>query len=131
MSEMNEVLFVHDKKNIQMKFGCAILFFDYGLQFTKSKKHVEELFSAVECFTKLFTAFGSAIFILCCDCLFHWFDDLIEQEFVNCVDEIDDFQRVICINDLLTMSEPPPTRCERFSSDVIYFDEICDNCKKH
>ena len=29
------------------------------------------------------------------------------------------------------MSEPPPTRCEQFSSDVIYFNEICDNCKKH
>ena len=29
------------------------------------------------------------------------------------------------------MSELPPTRDERFSSDVIYFDEICDNCKKH
>ena len=29
------------------------------------------------------------------------------------------------------MSELPPTRCERFSSDVIYVDEICDDCKKH
>ena len=27
------------------------------------------------------------------------------------------------------MSEPPPS--ERFSSDVINFDEICDNCKKY
>ena len=29
------------------------------------------------------------------------------------------------------MSEPLPTRCEWSSSDVIYFYEICDNCKKH
>ena len=34
------------------------LFFDYGLQLTKSKKNVEELLSAVECLiiTKLITA---------------------------------------------------------------------------
>ena len=32
--------------------------------------------------------------------LFYWFDDLINQEFVDCVDEIDDCQRVICINNL-------------------------------
>ena len=63
----------------------------------KVKKNVEELFSAVECLimTKLITAervtaFGSDIFILCCDHIFHWFDDLIDQEFVNCVEEIDD-----------------------------------------
>ena len=29
------------------------------------------------------------------------------------------------------MSESPPTRCERFPSDVTYFDKICDNCKEH
>ena len=29
------------------------------------------------------------------------------------------------------MNEPPSTSCEQFSSDVIYFDKICDNCKKH
>ena len=63
----------------------------------KVKKNVEELFSAVECLiiTKLITvervtAFGSDIFILCCDHIFYWFDDLIDQESVNCVDEIDD-----------------------------------------
>ena len=86
--------------------------------------------------TKLITAekviaFGSDIFILYCDRIFYWFHDLIDQEFIDSVDEIDDCQRVICINHLPTMSEPPPTRCEQFSSDVIYFDEICDICKKH
>ena len=29
------------------------------------------------------------------------------------------------------MSEPPSTRCERFSSDAIFFYEICNNCKKN
>ena len=123
------------QENIQMKFGCAIV---YGPQLTKSKKNVEELFSAVECLivTKLIITervipFGFDIFILCCDRIFYWFDDLIDQGFVDCVDEIDDCQRVIHINNLLTMSKPPPTRCERFSSGVIFFDEICDNCKKH
>ena len=113
-------------------------FFDCGLQLIKGKKNVHELFSAIECLviTKLITAervidFGSDIFILCCDCIFYWFDDLINQESFNCVDEIDDCQRVICINNLITMSEPSPIRFERFSSDVMYFDEICDNCKKH
>ena len=77
------------------------------------------------------TAFGSDIFILCCDRIFYWFDDLIDQEFVDCVDETDDCQRLIHINNLLTMSEPLPTRYERFSSDVIFFEEICDDCKKH
>ena len=72
--------------------------------------------------------FGSDIAILCCDRIFYWFDDLIHQELV---DSVDDCQRVIHINDLLTMNELPPTRCEQFSSDVIYFDEICDDCKKH
>ena len=57
-------------------------------------------------------AFGSDIFILCCDCVFNWFDESIDQEFVDRVDEIDDCQRVICINNLLAMFEPPPTRCE-------------------
>ena len=54
-----------------MKFGCAIV---YEPQLTRSKKNVEELFSAVErlIITKLITAerviaFGSDIFILCCD----------------------------------------------------------------
>ena len=75
--------------------------------------------------------FLALFLILCCDRIFYWFDDLIDQEFVNCVDEIDDGQRVICINNLLTMSEPPPARCERLSSDVIYCYKICDNCKKH
>ena len=95
----------------------------------KVKKNVGELFSAVECLiiTKLITAerviaFGSDIFISCCDHIFYWFDNLIDQEFVDSVDEIDDCQRVICINDLPTMRQPPPTRCEQFSSDVIYFD---------
>ena len=113
-----------------------LLFFDFNL--LKVKKNVKELFSAVECLiiTKLITAerviaFGSDLFILWCDCIFYYFDDLIGQEFVDCVDETDDCQGVIHINNLLTMSGPPPTRCERFSSDVIFFDEICDNCKKH
>ena len=61
---------------------------------------------------------------------FYWFES-IDQEFVDHVDEINNCQRVICINNLLTMSEPPPTRCEQFSSNVIFFDEICDNCNKH
>ena len=112
--------------------------FDFGRQLTKSKRNIEELFSAVECLiiTKLITAervitFGSDIFILCCNRIFYWFEDLIDQEFVDSVDETDDRQRVIHINNLLTMSEPLPTRCERFSSGVIFFDEICDNVKKH
>ena len=29
------------------------------------------------------------------------------------------------------MIEPPPTRCELLFSDIIFFDEICDNCKKY
>ena len=113
-------------------------FFDFLLQLTKCKKNVEELFSTVEILiiTKLITAerviaFGSDIFILCCDRIFYWFDDFIDQELIDCVDETDDCQRVIQINNLLTMSEPPPTRCERFFLDIIFFDEICDNCKKH
>ena len=115
-----------------------LFFSDFGLQLTKCKKNVEELFSAVEILiiTKLITAerviaFGSDIFILCCDRIFYWFDDFIDQELIDCVDETDDCQRVIQINNLLTMSEPPLTRCDRFSLDIIFFDEICDNCKKH
>ena len=126
------------QKNIQMKFGCVIVFLIMDFNFLKVKKNVEVLSSAVEylIITKLITAekviaFGSDIFILCCDRIFYWFHDLIDQEFIDSVDEIDDCQRVICINHLPTMSEPPPTRCEQFSSDVIYFDEICDICKKH
>ena len=128
---MNGVLFQHDDtKKYPNEIRLCDCFFDYRLQLFKSKKNIEELFSTVECqiIIKLFTverviAFGSAIFILCCDCIFYWFDDIVV--------EIDDCQRIIPINNLLTMSELPPTRDERFSSDVIYFDEICDNCKKH
>ena len=136
---MNEVLFLHDDtKKYPNEVRFCDCFFDDGLQLTKGKKNVEESFSAVRCLiiTKLITAervmaFGSDIFILCCDRIFYWFDDLIDQEFVDSVDEIDDCQRVICIYNLLTMSESPPTRCERFPSDVTYFDKICDNCKEH
>ena len=135
---MNEVFFLHsDTKKYSNEIPLCDCFYDIGLQLTKSKKNVEELFSAVDCLiiTKLITAervivFGSDIFIRCCNPMFYWFDDLIDQEFVHCVDETDVFQRVIHINNLLTMSERPPTRCERFSSDAIFFDEICDNCKK-
>ena len=56
-----------------MKFSCAIV---YRPQLTKSKKNVGELLSVVECLiiTKLITAerviaFGSDIFVLCCDCI--------------------------------------------------------------
>ena len=136
---MNEVLFLHDDtKKYPNEVRFCDCFFDDGLQLTKGKKNVEESFSAVRCLiiTKLITAervmaFGSDIFILCCDRIFYWFDDLIDQEFVDSVDEIDDCQRVICIYNLLTMSESPPTRYERFPSDVTYFDKICDNCKEH
>ena len=136
---MNEVLFLHSStKKYPNEIRLCDCFYDFGLQLTKSKKNVEELFSAVECLiiTKLITAerviaFVSHIFIFCCDCIFYWFDDLIDQEFVDCVDETDDCQRVIQINNLLTMSEPLPSRCKRFSSDVIFFHEIYDNCKKH
>ena len=96
---MNEMLFLHnDTKKYTNEIQLCDCF-DYGLQLTKSKKNVEELFSAVECLiiTKLITAervtaLGSDIFILCCDHIFYWFEDLIDQEFVNCVDEIDDCQ---------------------------------------
>ena len=95
---MNEVLFLHDdRKNIQMKFGCWIVVLIMGFNFLKAKKIVEELFFAVEylIITKLFAAerviaFGSDIFILCCNRIFYLLDDLIDQEFVDCVDETDD-----------------------------------------
>ena len=136
---MNEVLFLHNNtKKYPNEIRLCDCFYDFGLQLTKSKKNVEELFSAVECLiiTKLITAerviaFVSDIFIFCCDCIFYWFDDLIDQEVVDCVDETNDCQRAIQINNLLTMSEPLPSRCKRFSSDVIFFHEIYDNCKKH
>ena len=136
---MNEVLFLHnERKKYPSEIRLCDSFFDFLLQLTKCKKNVEELFSTVEILiiTKLITAerviaFGSDIFILCCDRIFYWFDDFIDQELIDCVDETDDCQRVIQINNLLTMSEPPPTRCERFFLDIIFFDEICDNCKKH
>ena len=83
---MNEMLFLHnDTKKYTNEIQLCDCF-DYGLQLTKSKKNVEELFSAVECLiiTKLITAerviaFGSDIFILCCNRIFCWFDDLIDQ----------------------------------------------------
>ena len=136
---MNEVLFLHnDRKKYPNEIRLCDCFFDFGLQLTKSKKNVEELFSAVEflIITKLITAervivFGSDIFILCCDRIFYWFDDFIDQELIDCVDETDDCQRVIHINNLLTMSEPPPSRCELFSLDITFFYEIFDKCKKH
>ena len=111
---MSEMLFLHDDtKKYPNEVWLCDCFFDPGLQLTKNKKNVEELFSAVKCLiiTKLITAerviaFGSDIFILCCNHIFYWFDDLIDQEFV---DSGDDFQGVIHINNLLTMSEPPPT----------------------
>ena len=114
VSEMSEMLLLHDDtKKYPNEVWLCDCFFDPGLQLTKSKKNVEELFSAVKCLiiTKLITAerviaFGSDIFILCCNHVFYWFDDLIDQEFV---DSGDDFQGVIRINNLLTMSEPPPT----------------------
>ena len=95
---MNEVLFLHDDtKKYPNEVRFCDCFFDDGLQLTKGKKNFEESFSAVRCLiiTKLITAervmaFGSDIFILCCDRIFYWFDDLIDQEFVDCVDEIDD-----------------------------------------
>ena len=68
---------------------------------------------------------------LFCQRIFYWFDDSIDHEFVDYVDETDDCQRVIQLNDLVIMSEPLPTRCQQFSSYVIFFDEICNNCKKH
>ena len=87
------------QKNIQIKFGCVIVFLIMDFNLLKVKKNAEGLFSAVECLiiTKLITAervtaLGSDIFILCCDHIFYWFEDLIDQEFVNCVDEIDDCQ---------------------------------------
>ena len=124
-----------------MKFNCVIVFLIVVFNSLKVKKNVDELFSAVEymIITKLITTerivvFGSDIFVLCslfCQRIFYWFDDSIDHEFVDYVDEIDDCQRVIQLNDLVIMSEPLPTRCQQFSSYVIFFDEICNNCKKH
>ena len=115
---MNGVLFLHDDtKKYPNEIRLCDCFFDYRLQLFKSEKNIEELFSIVECqiIIKLFTAerviaFGSDIFILCCDYIFYWFDDWIDQEFVDCIVEIDDCQRIIPINNLLTISERPPTR---------------------
>ena len=105
------------QKIFQMKFECLIGFFYYGLQFIISDENVDKLFSAVEyliiiklIIAKKVITFGSDIFIFCCDCVFYWFGESINQEFVNHVDEIDDCQIVIYINNLLTMSEPPPIR---------------------
>ena len=100
---MNEILFLPDEtKKYPNEIRVYDYFFDYGFQLFKSKKNVEEMFSVVECsiITKLFTAervitFGSDVFIICCDRIFFWFDDLIDQEFVDCVDKIDDCQIVI------------------------------------
>ena len=106
------------QKNFQMKFKCVIVFLIMDFNSFKAKKNVGESFFTVEylIITKLIIAekviaFGSDSFILCCDCVFYWFDESIDQEFVDCVDEIDDCQRVIHIKNLI-MSEPPPTRCE-------------------
>ena len=97
---MSDVLFLFDDiEKYPNETQLCDCFFDSGLQFIKGKKNINELFSAVECLiiTKLITAervtaLGSDIFILCCDHIFYWFEDLIDQEFVNCVDEIDDCQ---------------------------------------
>ena len=125
------------QKNIQMKFACVIVFLIMDFNVSKVKKFWRVIFCSRTFdnhkinYSRKGHRFGSDIFILCCDHIFHRFDDLIDQEFVDSVDEIDDCQKVIHVNNLLAMNEPPPTRCERFSSDVIYFHEICDNCKKH
>ena len=102
---MSDVLFLYDDiKKHPNEIRLYDCFFDSGLQLIKSKKNVDELFSSIECLiiTKLITAervitFGSDIFILCCNHIFYRFDDLIDPEFVDCVDEINDCQRVICI----------------------------------
>ena len=103
------------QKNFEMKFKCVIVFLIMDFNSFKAKKNVGESFFTVEylIITKLIIAekviaFGSDSFILCCDCVFYWFDESIDQEFVDCVDEIDDCQRVIHIKNLI-MSEPPPT----------------------
>ena len=69
---MSEVLFLHDDtKKYPNEVRLYDCFFDHGLQLTKSKKNIGELFSAVECLiiTKLITAeraiaFGSDISFL-------------------------------------------------------------------
>ena len=139
---MSDVLFLYnDIEKYPNEIQLCDCFFGCGLQLIKGKKNVDELFSAVEymIITKLITTerivvFGSDFFVLCslfCQRIFCWFDDSIDHEFVDYVDEIDDCQRVIQLNDLAIMSEPLPTRCQQFSSYVIFFDEICNNCKKH
>ena len=117
---MSDVLFLFDDiEKYPNETQLCDCFFDSGLQFIKGKKNINELFSAVECLiiTKLITAervitFGSEIFILCYNRIFYWFNDLIDQEFVDCVDEMDNCQGVIHIINLLIISELPSTRCE-------------------
>ena len=124
-----------------MKFNCVIVFLIVVFNSLKVKKNVDELFSAVEymiitklIITERIVVFGSDIFVLCSlffQRIFYWFGDSTDHEFVDYVDEIEDRQRVIQLNELVIMSEPPPTGCQRFSSYVIFFDEIWNNCKKH
>ena len=117
---MSDVLFLYDDiKKHPNEIRLYDCFFDSGLQLIKSKKNVDELFPSIECLiiTKLITAervitFGSEIFILCYNRIFYWFNDLIDQEFVDCVDEMDNCQGVIHIINLLIISELPSTRCE-------------------
>ena len=123
------------QKNFQMKFKCVIVFLIMDFNSFKAKKNVGESFFTVEylIITKLIIAekviaFGSDSFILCCDCVFYWFDESIDQEFVDCVDEIDDCQRVIHIKNLI-MSEPPPTRCERYCKNITSICEIVSGNK--
>ena len=123
------------QKNFQMKFKCVIVFLIMDFNSFKVKKNVGESFFAVEylIITKLIiaekvVAFGYDSFILCCDCVFYWFDELIDQEFVDCVDEIDDCQRVIHIKNLI-MSELPPTRCERYCKNITSICEIVSGNK--
>ena len=118
-----------------MKFKCVIVFLIMDFNSFKVKKNVGESFFTVEylIITKLIIAekviaFGSDSFILCCDCVFYWFDESIDQEFVDCVDEIDDCQRVIHIKNLI-MSEPPPTRCERYCKNITSICEIVSGNK--
>ena len=139
---MSDVLFLYNHiEKYPNEIQLCDCFFGCGLQLIKGKKNVDELFSAVEymiitklIITERIVVFGSDIFVLCSlffQRIFYWFDDSIDHEFVDYVDETDDCQRVIQLNDLVIMSEPLPTRCQQFSSYVIFFDEICNNCKKH
>ena len=86
-----------------MKLNCAIVFLILVFNSLKVKKNVNELFSAVQCLiiTKLITAervitFGSEIFILCYNRIFYWFNDLIDQEFVDVL------MKWIIVKDLFT-----------------------------